>query len=55
MEEMLVYNGLRGQMHRQHAKIERLKSLLIRAAEALENGPSETHFQLIQDLRKAAQ
>jgi hypothetical protein len=55
MEEMLVYTGLCGQMHRQHARIEQLKSLLIRAADALENGSSETHFQLIQDLRKAAQ
>jgi hypothetical protein len=29
--------------------------LLIRAADALENGPSETHFQLVPELRKAAQ
>jgi hypothetical protein len=55
MEEMLVYTGLCGQMHRQHAGIEQLKSLLIRAADALENSPSETHFQLVQELRKAAQ
>ena len=55
MEEMLVYTGLSGQMHRQHAKIEQLKSLLIRAADALENGPFGTHFQLVQELRKAAQ
>jgi hypothetical protein len=55
MEEMLVYTGLCGQMHRQHARIEQLKSLVIRAADALENGSSEAHFQLIQDLRKAAQ
>jgi len=55
IEEMLVYTGLCGQMHRQHARIEQLKSLLIRAADALENGSSETHFRLIQELRKAAQ
>ena len=55
MEQMLVYTGLAGQMHRQHARIEQFKSLLIRAADALENSPSETHFQLIQELRKAAE
>ena len=55
MEQMLVYTGLCGQMQRQHARIEQFKSLLIRAADALENGPSETHFQLVQELRKAAQ
>jgi hypothetical protein len=55
MEEMLVYTGLCGQMHRQNARIEQLKSLLIRAADALENGTVETHFQLVQELRKAAQ
>ena len=50
MEEMLLYTGLCGQMHRKNARIEKLKSLLIRAADALENGPSETHFQLVQEL-----
>jgi hypothetical protein len=55
MEQMLVYTGLCGQMHRQHARIEQLKSLLIRAADELESGSSETHFQLIHELRKAAQ
>ena len=55
MEEMLVYTGLCGQMHRQHARIEQFKSLLIRAADALESDPSETHSQLVQELRKAAQ
>ena len=54
MEQMLVYSGLAGQMHRQHARIEQVKSLLIRAADALESGPSETDFQLVQELRKAA-
>ena len=55
MEEMLVYTGLCGQMHRQNSRIEQLKSLLIRAADALENGPFEARFQLVQELRKAAQ
>jgi hypothetical protein len=55
MEQMLVYTGLCGQMHRQHARIEQFKALLIRAADALGNGPSETHFQLVQELRKVAQ
>ena len=50
-----MYTGLCGQMHRQHARIEQLKSLLARAADAFENGPSETDIQLIQELRKAAQ
>jgi hypothetical protein len=55
MEDMLVYTGLAGQMHTQHARIEQLRSLLIRAADALENSPSGAHFQLVQELRKAAQ
>jgi hypothetical protein len=54
-EEMLFYTGLAGQMHKIDARIRQLKSLLNRAADALENGSSETHFQLIQELRKAAQ
>lgn len=53
MEQMLVYTGLAGQMHRQHARIKEFKSLLIRAADALESGPSETDIQLVQELRKA--
>ena len=55
MEEMLFYTGLAGQMHKMDAKVEQLKSLLNRAADALENSSSETHLQLIQELRKAAQ
>jgi hypothetical protein len=51
----LSYTGLPGHMHRLDVKIKELKSLLIRAADALENGPSETHFQLVQELRKAAE
>jgi hypothetical protein len=42
-------------MHEMNARIKQLKSLLNLAADALENGSSETHFQLIQELRKAAQ
>jgi hypothetical protein len=52
-ESMLVYTGLAGQMHRQHNRSEQLKALLLRAADALEQGSSET--QLIQELRRAAQ
>ena len=54
-EGMLFYTGLAGQMHKMDARIKQLKSLLSRAADALENGSSETPFQLIQELRKAAQ
>ena len=54
-DELLSYTGLPGQMHRIDVKIKQLKSLLVRAADALENGPSETHFQLVQELRNAAQ
>jgi hypothetical protein len=55
MEQMLVYTGLCGQMHRLYARIKEFKSLLIRAADALERGPSETDIQLVQELRKAGQ
>ena len=55
MEEMLFYTGLAGQMHKMDVRIKQLKSLLNRAADALENGSSETHFQVIQELRQAAQ
>jgi hypothetical protein len=54
-EEMLFYAGVTGQMHKIDAKIKQLKSLLIRAADALEKRSSETNFQLIEELRKAAQ
>ena len=54
-DAMLIYTGLAGQVHKAHARNKQLKSLLDRAADALENGSSETHFQLIQELRKAAQ
>src|SRR6516162_5559676 len=55
IEEMLVYTGLPGQMHRMGTRIEQLKSLANRAADALESASSGTHFQLIQELRNAAQ
>jgi hypothetical protein len=35
--------------------MEQLKVLLTRAADALENSPDGTHFQLAQELRKAAE
>jgi hypothetical protein len=54
MDELLSYTGLPGQMQKIDVKIKQLKSLLIRAADALEDGPPETHLQLVQELRKAA-
>ena len=54
MDEMLVYTGLPGQVHRQHARLEQLKALLIRAANALENNADQPHSRLVQELRKAA-
>jgi hypothetical protein len=54
-DELLSYTGLPGHLHRIDVKVKHLKSLLVRAADALENGPSETHLQLVQELRKAAE
>ena len=54
-DALMSYTGLPGQMHRIDVEIKQLKSLLIRAADALENEPSETHMQLVQELRKAAE
>jgi hypothetical protein len=54
-DELFSYTGLPGHLHRIDVKIKQLKSLLIRAADALENGPSETHLQSVQELRKAAE
>ena len=54
-DALMSYTGLPGQMHRIDVEIKQLKSLLIRAADALENEPSETHLQLVQELRKAAE
>jgi hypothetical protein len=52
---MLSFTGLPGHLHRLDEKIKQLKSLLARAAGALEKGPSDTHLQLVQELRKAAE
>jgi hypothetical protein len=49
------HNGLAGQMQQQHVRIEQIKVLLIRAADALENSPRGTHFELVQELRNAGQ
>jgi hypothetical protein len=54
-DELLRYTGLPGHLHRIDVKMKQLKSLLIRAADALEKGPSETQLQLVQELRKAAE
>jgi hypothetical protein len=40
-------------MHKNDVEIKQLKSLLIRAADALEN--SGDHLQLVQELRRAAE
>jgi hypothetical protein len=53
-DELLSYTGLPGQMHRIDVKIKQLKSLLVRAADALEKSPDGAHFQLVQELREAA-
>jgi hypothetical protein len=55
MEDMLVYTGLPGQVHRQQGRMEQLKTLLVRAADALGNGPGAVHSQLVEELRKAAE
>lgn len=52
---MLSFTGLPGHLHRVDVKMKELKSLLVRAADALECGASESHFQLVQKLRKAAE
>lgn len=53
-DELLSYTGLPGHLNRIDVKIKHLKSLLIRAADALEKGPSDSDAQLIEELRKAA-
>lgn len=55
MDDMMVYTGLAGHLHRLDVKIKHLKSLLIRAADALEKGPSDTDIPLVEELRKAAE
>jgi hypothetical protein len=54
-DELLRYTGLPGHLHRIDVKIKELKSLLIRAADALENGRTYMDSQLVQELRKAAE
>jgi urocanate hydratase len=54
-DEMLSFTGLPGHLHRLDVKMKELKSLLVRAADALERGRSETPLQLVQELRKAAE
>jgi hypothetical protein len=47
------HTELTGQMQQQHVRIEQIKILLIRAADALDNRSRETHCELVQELRKA--
>jgi len=54
-DEMLSFTGLPGHLHRLDMKMKHLKSLLARAADTLEKGRSDTHTQLVQELRKAAE
>ena len=54
-DEMLSFTGLTRHLHRLDLKMKHLKSLLIRAADALEKGSSDTDTQLVEELRKAAQ
>src|SRR5215469_4729445 len=44
-DELMSYTGLPGHLHRIDIKIKQLKSLLVPAANAPENSPSETHLQ----------
>ena len=54
-DELLRYTGLPEHLHRIDVKMKELKSLLVRAADALEKGQFETHLQLVQELRKTAE
>jgi hypothetical protein len=54
-DSLRFHTGLAGQMQQQHVRIEQIKCLLIRAADALENSPSGTHSELVQELRNAGQ
>jgi hypothetical protein len=54
-KSMLFHAEVIGRMHQIDVKIEQLKPLLIRAADALEKRSSEKDVQLIEELRKAAQ
>jgi hypothetical protein len=53
-KSMEFHTEVVGQMHKIDVKIKQLESLLIHAADALEERPSETDLQLIEQLRKAA-
>jgi hypothetical protein len=55
MDDMLAYTGLPGQVHRQHARMEQLKILVTRAADALEKSLDGAHSHLVQELRTAAE
>jgi hypothetical protein len=54
-DALLSYTGLPGHLHRIDVKMKELKSLLIRAADALESSQGETHLELVQELRNAGQ
>jgi hypothetical protein len=54
-DELLRYTGLAGHLHRLNVKIKELKSLLDRAADALENGLPMRNTQLVQERRDAAE
>jgi hypothetical protein len=54
-DQMLSFTGLPGHLHRLDVKMKDLKSLLVRAADALEKGPSDMDIQLLEELRKAAE
>jgi hypothetical protein len=54
-DQMLSFTGLPGHLHRLDEKMKQLKALLVRAADALENGSSDTNTQLVEELRKAAE
>jgi uncharacterized protein YukE len=54
-DQMLSFTGLPGHLHRLDQQMKELKSLLIRAADALDKGSSDTDSQLVQELRKASE
>jgi hypothetical protein len=54
-DSLRLYTELAGQMQQQQDRIEQIKILLIRAADALENNPSGMHSELVQELRNAGQ
>ncbi|MBV8097807.1 MAG: hypothetical protein JOZ31_01485 [Verrucomicrobia bacterium] len=54
-DALLSYTGLPGHLHRIELKMKELKSLLVRAAGALEKSPDGAHLGLVQELRKGAE